>query len=143
VAGFIGSPPVNLIPGRISQQDGVFTFSGDGLTLPLPPKWNPLLQTLDGADVIAGIRPDTLVRRGTQVDFEVDDRNSFSGKIQYVEPLLGETILGVEIGHATLLAAALQEMVEVEAGDQIELAVDLNRVMLFDSQTEKSLMTHV
>jgi ABC-type sugar transport system ATPase subunit len=141
VAGFIGSPPVNLLAGRIVREDNTYVFSGDGLMLALPEKWNPILNEFDGAEVVAGIRPDILQRRGTHAESDVNDRNTVSGQIEYVEPLLGETILGVKIGQHAMVAAALQELWDATPGDTVDLVVDLNRVMLFDPQTEQSLLS--
>ncbi|MEP7293583.1 MAG: ABC transporter ATP-binding protein [Chloroflexota bacterium] len=140
VAGFIGSPSVNLIAGSIRREGSGYVFVRRALSLPLPGKWTPILSKFGENDVIAGLRPDILVRRGTQVDFEVSDQNSLSGTIEFIEPLLGETIVGVKLSDGVSISAALQEIWEAAPGDSIELAVDLNRIMLFDPKTELSLL---
>jgi ABC-type sugar transport system ATPase subunit len=140
VAGFIGSPPVNLMEGTIRREDNAYVFSGDGLALPLPEKWNPVLDAFDRPEVVAGIRPDSLERCGMAAETEANARNRMIGPIQSVEPLLGETIVIVKIGERATIAAALQEIWEAAPGDTVELAVDPDRVMLFDPQTERSLL---
>jgi ABC-type sugar transport system ATPase subunit len=138
VAGFIGSPSVNLLTGRIRRDSTGYAFTRGTLSLPLPDKWKPILDRFGENDVTAGIRPDTLVRRGTQTEFEVGAHNTLSGTIDFIEPLLGETIVGVKLGDVNL-TAALQELWEASPGDAVELAVDLDRLMLFDPKTELSL----
>jgi multiple sugar transport system ATP-binding protein len=139
VAGFIGSPPVNLLTGSISREDNAYVFSGDGLTVPLPEKWNPVLNTLNGSEVVAGIRPDSLERSSAAAE-TANTRSMVTGLIESVEPLLGETIVIVKIGERTTIAAALQELWEGVRGDTVELAIDPDRIMLFDPRTEQSLL---
>ena len=55
VAGFIGSPPMNLISGRISERGTVLAAEA-GATVRLP----AALPTLDGRDVLLGVRPEHL-----------------------------------------------------------------------------------
>ena len=141
VAGFIGSPPVNLIPGQITHADSNYHFMGDGLALPLPEKWNPILNSHYSSNVIAGIRPDTLVQRGTHAEFEVSEENTITGAVGFIEPLLGETVVSIKIGDKTSITASLQNMLDVALGDRLSLAIDANRVMLFDPTTEQALMT--
>jgi ABC-type sugar transport system ATPase subunit len=140
VAGFIGSPSANLIAGQIKRTGEGYAFTRGGLTLPLPGKWNTILNQYGEAEVIAGIRPDTIVRRGTQVEFEVGAQNTLEGKIEFIEPLLGETIVGIDLGEGISVTASLQEIWEAEPGTTIELVIDLDRVMLFNPKTELSLM---
>jgi multiple sugar transport system ATP-binding protein len=141
VAGFIGSPPVNLIPGYINHANDGYHFMGDGLALPLPEKWNALLGSLNKSSVIAGIRPDTLVQVGTHAEFEVNAQNTITGAVSFVEPLLGETIVSINIGEKTSITAALQDMLDVAEGDSLSLAIDPDRILLFDPTTEQSLMS--
>jgi multiple sugar transport system ATP-binding protein len=141
VAGFMGSPPVNLIAGHITHENGNYAFSGDGLTLPLPDKWNPILGSLNTSGVIAGIRPDALVQAGTHAEFEVSEQATVTGIVSLVEPLLGETIVNIKIGENASITAAIQDMIDVAVGDSFSISIDPNRVMLFNPQTEQSLMT--
>lgn len=138
VAGFIGSPSANLLNGRIKRDGAGYAFTRGALTLPLPEKWTPILNRFGENDVVAGIRPDTLVRLGTQTEFEVNERNTLRGEIEFIEPLLAETIVGVNLGDVSI-TAALQEIWEGAPGESIELALDLDRVLLFDPKTELSL----
>jgi multiple sugar transport system ATP-binding protein len=139
VAGFIGSPSVNLIAGNIQRAGAGYAFSRGDLSLSLPEKWTPILDHYGEKEVMAGIRPDIIVRRGTQTEFEVNDQNNLSGEIEFIEPLLGETIVGIKLSSGVSVTAALQEIWEAAPGDSIELAIDLNRIMLFDPKTELAL----
>ena len=103
VAGFIGSPPMNLIGGRLEAVDGVLTFVGDGnLAVALPARTGDRTAA-PGGTVTFGIRPQ---------DVLIGDRPDASGlrmRIDVVEPL----------GHSTIvhLAAETLRIVAVVPAD--------------------------
>ena len=55
VARFIGSPPMNTLPGRASRRDGGRTLEVAGGPLPAP-----AIDLEDGAEVVVGVRPEHL-----------------------------------------------------------------------------------
>jgi multiple sugar transport system ATP-binding protein len=142
VAGFVGTPPINLIEGDIASQDGVYHFRRGGLTLALPDKWKRLLDRKPGGQVVAGIRPDAFAKPGSLADFEITFRNTIDGRVDFLEPLLGETIVGLHVLDAgvdmtvTLDDEAVEHVLE---GDTLALGVDPDRILLFDSATELAL----
>ena len=56
VAGFLGSPPMNMVAARLSVRDGTPIAEFSGQRIPLAPV--PALREADGRDVILGIRPE-------------------------------------------------------------------------------------
>ena len=114
VAGFIGSPPMNLLPGRIAG--GAFQGEGGRFTLDRP----------DG-DVILGIRPEH-VRLTTAGD------GHFTGTV-FASELLGDcTILTARAGDA-LVSAKLPPDVRLEMGSPVSLAFEPGRLHLFDQKS--------
>jgi multiple sugar transport system ATP-binding protein len=99
VAGFIGTPPMNLLRGRIIFEGGaafVPEAGGDGLPLPgapLPPGITP------GAAVVLGIRPEALRVAPGGTD-------GWPAVVEEVEPLGSETVIGLRAGALTLTARA-------------------------------------
>src|SRR4051812_29895333 len=85
VAGFIGSPAMNLIPGRVGS--GGFEAEGGGV-LPLPPSAN-------GKTGIYGIRPE---------HFRLDP-NGLPARVQLVEPTGSETQVILRLGDTPLTCA--------------------------------------
>lgn len=120
VAGFIGSPATNLIPGTL--RGGVFT--ADGLSLGVPG---------DHGDVTLGVRPeDVLVSPATEGD----------GVIEIVELLGPRYVLIVRAGAhrltAVVEAAAVAGWPEVPAaGDAVTVDVRADHVHLFDAAGER------
>jgi multiple sugar transport system ATP-binding protein len=122
VAQFIGTPPMNLIPGRVS--DGALRTSSFSLPLHLP--------LAEGRRVIIGIRPEHIsVGEG-------DD--SIGASVDMVEPIGHESIVYVSAGSEKLVAIFDPHSAPA-VGDNVRLSVRAERVHLFDGETELALTT--
>ena len=121
VAGFIGSPAMNLIRGRI---DGGAFRTEDGLELPLPTRSN----SADGRPVVYGVRPEHFVLR--------DD--GLEAKVHVIEPTGSETQVMAHLG-ATPITGAFRERVAARHGETIRLVPDPALVHLFDQATGQRL----
>lgn len=115
VAGFIGSPPMNLIPGRI--ENGLFSHDGGTLELAGEP---------DGA-VTLGIRPEDI----SLVDTAEAD---LQGTV-YSSELLGDcTLINAHIGNALVAAKVGPEQVR-EMNTPVSMQFARNRIHLFEAAT--------
>jgi multiple sugar transport system ATP-binding protein len=114
VAGFIGSPAMNMLAGRI--KDGSF-IDGGGTHWPLPPAH----AGRDGAEVVYGIRPEHLRL----------DPNGIQARIQVVEPTGSETQVTLRIGEISLMGA-FRERIVANHGDVLAVSPDLPLVHIFD-----------
>jgi multiple sugar transport system ATP-binding protein len=115
VAGFIGSPAMNMLEGRI--EGGAFHGPG-GVAWPLPP----------GApatgDVVYGIRPE---------HFRLDP-DGLPATVHVVEPTGSETQVVMHIGEAHVLGA-FRERVSARSGEVLPVSPDPALVHLFDRQS--------
>ncbi|MGV0911407.1 ABC transporter ATP-binding protein [Martelella sp. FOR1707] len=120
VAGFIGSPGMNLIEGRISA-DGPLEFVGNGGgRLPLPADC-----TVErGRKVIYGIRPEHILLDQSGIDVEV----------VVVEPTGAETQIICRIGEDEIMVAQ-REWLTVGSHDRLVIRPDLDKIHLFDAET--------
>jgi multiple sugar transport system ATP-binding protein len=114
VAGFIGSPAMNMLPGRI--KDGKF-IDGGGTSWPLP----PVHAGREGAEVVYGIRPEHLRL----------DPNGIQATIQVVEPTGSETQVILRIGEISVMGA-FRERIAANHGDVLAVSPELDLVHLFD-----------
>ena len=116
VAGFIGSPAMNMLPGELGT-DGVRLADGSLLPLPAGARGNP------GPQVIYGIRPEhlSLSTNGAGVATEV----------VVVEPTGAEIQVFSRVG-GTDLNAVFRERHEFRPGQGIRLQPDLAKVHVFD-----------
>jgi multiple sugar transport system ATP-binding protein len=151
VAGFIGSPAMNLIPATLEEDDGVWYVRFGGSRLPIPSSVRaerPALAGYDGRDVVLGLRPE---------DFgaAAESRNGESGILEVIvhrtESLGSELIVyfaatrdeaGSASGVATqpiapaverLMMARLDRRAPFHEGGPAQIAVDLDRLYFFDA----------
>ncbi len=111
VAGFIGSPAMNILPGKAGQ--GGFVADG-GAVLPMP------ANAPNGAGYY-GIRPEHMRLAGT---------DGIPAVVQLVEPTGSETQVMVRIGD-TPLSCAFRERISEGPGETIRIKPDLDLVHLF------------
>ena len=120
VAGFIGSPAMNMVPGTARMSNGVtrVEFAG-GVTLPVPRG----ARAADGQSVLYGIRPEhCLLANGEGLPAEVI----------VVEPTGADTQLYCRF-NGQELASLVRDRVDCRAGDRVGLKPDLVRAHLFDA----------
>jgi sn-glycerol 3-phosphate transport system ATP-binding protein len=115
VAGFIGSPAMNMIPGRAA-----------GAMLELPGGRRLKLDHAASGEVTVGIRPEHLAAtRGADGTLPL--------RVELIEPLGAETLVHGRLeGDAVELTARVQGDSPVEPGAVLGLAVDPRHVHLFD-----------
>ena len=125
VAGFIGSPAMNMVPGtaRVGAGTARVEFSG-GVTLPLPRG----ARAADGQSVLYGIRPEHCLLSDTGLPAEV----------VVVEPTGADTQLYCRF-NSQELTSLLRERAMCRAGDRVTLAPDLAHAHVFDAATGSRL----
>jgi multiple sugar transport system ATP-binding protein len=124
VAGFIGSPAMNFLNGRILEKDGKQQFVSDsGALLPVPP-----MDVEDGRSVTYGIRPQ---------DIEVG-KDGLPVRVTVVEPTGSETLIFARAGE-DLIDAVVQERLKANPGDKVLFRIDTAKVHIFDLGTGQRL----
>jgi len=127
VAGFIGSPAMNFLPGTVVRQ-GRSLRLGESLLLALPGHGLP---GEDGRPLIAGIRPE---------HFRIASGNPLCAlEAELVEHLGGATLVHGRLGAAPL-TASIDGALAVASGDVLPLALDAEAVHLFDPETERRIV---
>src|SRR5436309_3105372 len=124
VAGFIGSPAMNFLRGKV-KANGSAAFEGpNGVSLPL--KSAPA--NSDGRPAVYGIRPEhfTIADDGTEAEIVV------------VEPTGSETQVIAKLGGEQVIAV-FRERHQFNPGDRVRLKPDPALVHLFDETTGKRL----
>ncbi len=134
VAGFIGSPPMNLKDAEIA--DGRVVFA-NGDNLPLPKQFSG--QVTGGRKVTFGLRPDDLypaghgIYSGHETDVHVADL-----KVTITEPLGNETLVFADFGAGEWVARMLNPR-PVRSGETMSFCFDLSQAHLFDRETGRTL----
>ncbi len=122
VAGFIGSPKMNLTPAVVKGVDasGVdVVLPGGGTThVPVEPH-----NAVAGGPCTVGFRPETLSLSGD---------GPFGGTVAVVEHLGGETLVYVDVGDGHLVTVKTPGSTSARIGETVRLAVDTDEARLFD-----------
>ena len=118
IAGFIGSPPMNLVPARYSS--GSISIAGHVL--------KTTMQTAGDRDVIAGIRPGALRL--------VPD--GLKAKVDLIEDLGDTAVLDLDCAGTPMRARVNHEDIPRE-GDMISVTTRAQDIHLFDPETRKRL----
>ncbi len=127
VAGFIGSPAMNFLPGKLRRASGRAEVELEGgMRVPVPRD----AAGDDGQSVIFGTRPEHLELAGAGAGLPAE--------VVVVEPTGADTQVFAKIG-ASEVTAVFRERHEFRAGEAIRLAPDHERTHLFDAASGKSL----
>jgi len=125
VAGFIGSPSMNMIPGTARHAGGAFNVDfGDGVLLPAPSG----AKVQDGQAVLFGLRPEhcALGESGLPVQVAV------------VEPTGADTQLYCRF-NGQEVTSLVRDRVHCRPGERVSLSPDPVRAHLFDRASGLSL----
>ncbi|SFQ07708.1 ABC transporter ATP-binding protein [Tranquillimonas alkanivorans] len=132
VAGFIGSPPMNLIDARtVASDDGVAVSVPGGPTLPL----DQSVFDHVGPDrpVTLGLRPESIAPE--RMAGPMKTPFSFSADITLVEPLGGEALLFLQMGQAEVTARVFRPSTRLVPEKSVPFLTDLAEMHLFDADT--------
>jgi multiple sugar transport system ATP-binding protein len=128
VAGFIGSPPMNMIEGDLVQLDEGVLVDAKLFTLKLPGTLNTL-KALKSRRVLVGIRPEDI-----RVLREETESINFKAQVCGIEPLGVNTIVILEAGPV-LLRAVVPGDLRFFAGEKVGVVLPQSRVYIFDGET--------
>jgi len=120
VAGFIGSPAMNLLEGHIAH--GAF-ISADGTNWPLPPN-----QPAPDGPVIYGMRPEHFRLAG----------DGMPARVHLVEPMGSETMVTMRVGE-TAVNGVFRERISAKPGDTLPVLPQAAMAHLFDKKTGQRL----
>ncbi len=143
VAGFIGTPPMNLLSGILAtdEQGQLQVEFTPGLVLTLPDYWNPSLLNYQGKRVVVGIPPAAIYPAGMAADSELQAPLShLEGEITFVEALVSEIIVALkfsDIVYASAVFTGVDES-ELDIGSRLRVAIDGGQIRLFDPETEQA-----
>ncbi|QDC02535.1 sn-glycerol-3-phosphate ABC transporter ATP-binding protein UgpC [Mesorhizobium sp. 8] len=136
VAGFIGSPPMNLQEATVA--DGKLVFAG-GQSLPLPSRFKSAVSA--GDKVVFGLRPDDLYPVGHGLHSgDESDVHELEVPVTVTEPLGNETLVFAEFDGRDWVSRMLNPR-PLKAGDRVTMSFDLSQAHLFSAETGKSLRT--
>jgi ABC-type sugar transport system ATPase subunit len=133
VAMFVGSPPMNLLPGRLSVRESRPCFEG------------PVAIALDGLDpvdvrghdeVTLGIRPENIELAGGH------EPGTIAGDIELVEAVGSDSFLSVSLADDASVMVRVSADTRVAEGERVHLRFPSRRMRLFDGNGERVALTN-
>ncbi len=137
VAGFIGMPPMNFFNVTISKAGDKIQLENEGLSIRIPADKagdETVLKDYFGKEVIMGVRPEAISAEQEAVAAASD--TTIDALLEVVEMLGSETLLYLNIKGLSAVAR-VSPLTQAKAGDTMKLAIDGNRLHLFDKETER------
>jgi multiple sugar transport system ATP-binding protein len=124
VAGFIGSPAMNFLDGKLQANGSAYVETASGHKLPL----RSMPAGESGRDIVYGIRPE---------NFEMGE-GGLPAEVVVVEPTGSETQIVARIGNQEVIAV-FRERQSVKPGDKISLRPRADAAHLFAKDTGKRI----
>jgi multiple sugar transport system ATP-binding protein len=125
VAGFIGSPAMNIFDATIIGASAEKHLSmGSGATLPLPPG--------------CALEADTVVKCGIRPEHLVPATGGVPARVIVTEPTGSETQFTLRMGDQTMVCL-VRERLEAAPGGDIAVKVDARHIHVFDRDTGRAL----
>ncbi|TCL03331.1 ABC transporter ATP-binding protein [Sodalis ligni] len=126
VAGFIGSPAMNLFEGNVCG-DAACVRTEQGLELPIPDN----LRVAAGQLVVYGVRPE---------HFAIAERGGFICHVEVIEPTGSETLVTLRSGESQIVAT-FRERLNLDPGAAVRLLPNVEAVHLFDAASGRRIET--
>jgi multiple sugar transport system ATP-binding protein len=134
VASFLGNPPINYIRGVIRGGDTGPSFVFGDAWLAIPHVFQERLLPHAGREVTIGIRPEDVSEHGV-----IRTGESLRGSLSSVLPVGSDQFLGMRVADHELFFRVGKDLRHA-SGEQIELALDIKRLHVFDAASGKSLI---
>lgn len=137
VAGFIGSPPMNFIPGRILRRNGRAYFEEGPLRVKVTDEMVPRLKSYEGKPVLFGIRPEDIYDK-LFVQYAPPE-NTVTATVEVVEPMGAEVFLHLLVAnHSVTARVGGHERPRV--AQDMDLVFDMSKVHFFDPKSEAAVV---
>ncbi len=135
VAGFIGSPTMNMIPMEVHADGGVLMLARDSIRFPVPPRYTDALRVAAGSSVTVGLRPEDISEHADADSAAV----AMPAVVDVMEPLGSEAFLyGTTAGHAII--ARVNARARMAIGEQVTLQANMEHMHIFDAASGINLL---
>lgn len=138
VAGFIGTPPINLIDCTLIKVNRELIFDAKEFRIPVPSEMSSRLEPYFGKDVIIGIRPIYIMIKLSE---EKLSEYSFEARVTVIESNYPTFITHLERGKLVLTVEA--DKIEGKVGDKVTLEMNPRRIHVFNKDDGKVILNAI
>jgi ABC-type sugar transport system ATPase subunit len=139
VARLVGDPPMNLLRGRLQQQDGALLFQHPRLAIELPEASRRSLEGVGGAraegldEIVLGVRPAQI-----ELGASLGDPGTAAAEVYAVEPFGKYVLVTVTLGEERIRIKT-PEKIDCKPGERLAVRMPADRLILFDPRTGQAL----
>ncbi len=137
VAGFIGSPPINLMEGRIIKKERKYYFDEGKFKVRIVDEMRKVVAPYAGKEVTFGIRAEDIYDKLFVSEASPD--NTIRAVCEVVEPLGSEVYLYLNTGKNSFIARVGAHN-RPDVNRDMDLVFDMSKVHFFDRDTEKTII---
>ncbi|MBQ8310040.1 MAG: sn-glycerol-3-phosphate ABC transporter ATP-binding protein UgpC [Clostridia bacterium] len=143
VAGFIGTPQMNFMNGKLTKRgdDVYFVFEGNELLVPkekfiVPEDSKQEKHLVDyiGEEVVAGLRPECI--HDDELSISRCEGATLNADVDVTELMGAEIYLYLKVGEEGKMTARVSSRSTTRAGETIKIGFDMERMHFFDKDTE-------
>ena len=133
VAGFIGTPPMNFFQAGVERAQGGHVLVFGDCRIPTPAAG---LEPYEGREITVGVRPEDI--HGEEAFLALSTSGQLEAHVDLAEMMGAEIYLYITVNGQKLISRVPSRMA-IRGGDTVRLAVDGNKVHLFDPETEQRI----
>jgi multiple sugar transport system ATP-binding protein len=131
VAGFIGSPAMTMLPGRVENGGGGPVFAAGAERIPLA-GYDGAAPAEVGRDAVLGLRPEHItIRHG--------DAEGVPATVDIDEPMGSDSLVWLRLAGGQAISVRTVAEHGFKPGQPVRLAADITKASLFDKETEQRL----
>lgn len=135
VAGFVGSPPMNLIECTFMEKNGKAVLDASDFKLPITNDFtNIIKQEAQSSNLILGIRPEDVSVHKTK-----RSAVCFEAIVYVTEPLGSKTILDLKVGK-TLIRVETRSGLKTSTNEKLHVCFNMHKIHIFDKKTSKAIV---
>jgi multiple sugar transport system ATP-binding protein len=134
VAGFIGSPPMNFLSVKVTEENGAIMINEGSFKIKTSPNHAQYLKPYVGKDVYFGIRPEDLIHTTKGAG-----DTTFASKVTVIEPLGAEIHLWTTTPTQPMVAR-VPPSINIHIDDTVYYEPNMDKARFFDKETEMAIL---
>ena len=137
VAGFIGSPPMNFMEGKIITKDEKFYFNEGNFQVKIVDEMIPRISNYQDKAIVFGVRPEDIYDKLFIPDAAPE--NTLTATCEVVEPMGAEAYIFLNTGKHNFIAR-MESHERAEINQDMDLVFDMSKIHFFDSANGKTII---
>jgi multiple sugar transport system ATP-binding protein len=139
VAGFIGSPAMNLLPVTVQKAGDEIVLANGDFAVPAPPRVKMRLSNIVGKEMTLGVRPEHVIPVATPSN-GADGHDRMAVTVDVIEPLGAEILLHMSASGAKQVVGRVDPMYRARPGDHLYVGFKSEYLHVFDPETGNALI---